>query len=382
MARALLVTSSFLPGRGGIESYLAQLCSALSPSLAVLAPQTREGKPIPSDLGYPVTGFAPHLLVPGPQTLRLIEATAARHSTRQILFGTPWPLALLGPALKNRGYSYATVIHGAETTVPGAIPSLGRLVAASLARADLLLPVSHYTGDRVRTLLDKHKQPHPPFERLPARVDLGRFQPHIDTRQTRDDLGLRDSNKVVLSFGRLARRKGAHRLIGVWPAIAAAVPEAALVIAGTGPRAGYLRRLARSHDVNAIFPGRIGESHVPALYASASVFAFPVVDRWFGLEGEGLGIVLVEAQASEVACVTGRSGGTPEAVIDGQTGFVVEATDGDALTEKITCLLQDDSLARRFGRAGRRHVAANFSDRSLPEAFLQWLGKAYDPPTP
>lgn len=382
MARALLVTSSFLPGRGGIESYLAQLCSALSPSLAVLAPQTREGKSIPSDLAYPVTGFAPQLLIPGPQTLRLIEATAARHSTRHILFGTPWPLALLGPTLRKRGYSYATVVHGAETTVPGAIPNLGRLVAASLAHADLLLPVSHYTGNRVRTLLDKYKQPHPAFERLPARVDLGRFQPHIDTRQVRDELGLRDSNKLVLSFGRLARRKGAHRLIEAWPAIAAAVPEAALVIAGTGPRAGYLRRLARTDDVSAIFPGRVGEPHVPALYASASVFAFPVVDRWFGLEGEGLGIVLVEAQASEVPCVTGRSGGTPEAVIDGETGFVVEGTDGDALTEKITCLLQDDSLARRFGRAGRRHVAANFSDRSLPKAFLQWLGKAYDPPTP
>ncbi|MDQ3784076.1 MAG: glycosyltransferase family 4 protein [Actinomycetota bacterium] len=374
MARALLVTSSFLPGRGGIESYLAQLCSALSPSLAVLAPRTRDNRPLPSDLGYPVTGFAKQLLIPGRGTLRLIEETAARHSTEHILFGTPWPLALLGPALKRRGYSCASVIHGAETTVPGAIPGLGKLVAASLAAADLLLPVSHYTGDRIRTLLDKYKQPHPPFERLPARVDLDRFHPQIDTRQIRYDLGLRDSDKVVLSFGRLARRKGAHRLIEAWPAISAAVPQAALVIAGTGPRAGYLKRLARANDVTITFPGRISDEQAPALFASASVFAFPVVDRWFGLEGEGLGIVLVEAQASEVPCVTGRSGGTPEAVIDGVTGFVVEASDRRALSEKVASLLQDDSLAHRMGQAGRRHVTANFSDRTLPEAFLQWLG--------
>ncbi|MBA3630666.1 MAG: glycosyltransferase family 4 protein [Actinobacteria bacterium] len=374
MARALLVTSSFLPGKGGIESYLAQLCSALSPSLAVLAPRMRDGKALPSDLGYPVTGFAKQFLVPGRRTLRLIEETAARHSADRILFGTPWPLALLGPALKRRGYSYASVIHGAETTVPGAIPGLGKLVAASLAAADLLLPVSHYTGDRVRTLLDKYKQPHPPFERLPARVDLDRFHPKTDTRQIRDDLGLRDSDKMVLSFGRLARRKGAHRLIQAWPAVSAAVPEATLVIAGTGPRANYLQRLARANDVKVTFPGRISDEQAPALYASASVFAFPVVDRWFGLEGEGLGIVLVEAQASGVPCVTGRSGGTPEAVIDSVTGFVVEASDPRALSEAITSLLQDDSLAHGLGRAGRRHVTANFSDRTLPEAFSQWLG--------
>ncbi|MBA2272852.1 MAG: glycosyltransferase family 4 protein [Actinobacteria bacterium] len=374
MARALLVTSSFLPGRGGIESYLEQLCSALSPSLAVLAPRTRDGKPIPSELGYPVTGFAKHFLVPGPQTLRLVEETAARHSTEHILFGTPWPLALLGPTLKRRGYSYASVVHGAETIVPGAVPGLGKLVAASLAHADLLLPVSHYTGDKVRTLLDKYKQPHPPFERLPARVDLDRFHPQADTRQMRGDLKLRDSDKVVLSLGRLARRKGAHRLIKAWPAITAAVPEAVLVIAGTGPRARYLKRLAQAHDVTVTFPGRVGDEQTPALYASASVFAFPVADRWFGLEGEGLGIVLVEAQASEVPCVTGRSGGTPEAVVDGVTGFVVKASDQGAISEKITSLLQDDSLARRLGQAGRRHVTANFSDRTLPEAFLKWLG--------
>nr|MBA3349665.1 glycosyltransferase family 4 protein [Actinomycetota bacterium] len=346
----------------------------LSPSVAVLAPRTRDGKQLPSDLGYPVTGFAKPSLFPTSQTLRLIEETAARYATGHILFGTPWPLALLGPALKQRGYSYASVIHGAETTVPGAIPGLARLVTASLAQADLLLPVSHYTADRVRALLDKQDQPHPPMERLPARVDLDRFHPHADTRRVRADLGLRNSDKMVLSFGRLARRKGAHRLIKAWPAVAAAVPEAALVIAGTGPRTRYLKRLARDEEVAAVFPGQISERQAPALFASASVFAFPVVDRWFGLEGEGLGIVLVEAQAAGVPCVTGRSGGTPEAVIDGVTGFVVKASDRRSLSEGMTALLRDEALAQRMGLAGRRHVTTNFSDRTLPGALLEWLG--------
>lgn len=374
MARALMVTSSFLPGRGGIESYLAQLCSALSPTLAVLAPRTRDGQPIPSDLGYPVTGFAKRFLWLGRQTLRLVEETATKHSTKRILFGTPWPLALLGPALKGRGYSYACVIHGAETTVPGAVPGLQKLVVASLAKADLLLPVSHYTGAKVHALFERHNRPRPPMERLPARVDLERFSPEAETRQIREHLGLGDSDKMVLSFGRLARRKGAHRLIEAWPDIVTAVPEARLVIAGTGPRAGHLKQLARTNNVPVVFPGRISDAMAPALYASASVFAFPVVDRWFGLEGEGLGIVLVEAQASGVPCVTGRSGGTSEAVIDGVTGFVVDAGDRRSLAERVTLLLEDDGLARRMGQEGRRHVTANFSDRTLPDAFLDWLG--------
>ncbi|MDQ4125500.1 MAG: glycosyltransferase, partial [Actinomycetota bacterium] len=87
---------------------------------------------------------------------------------------------------------------------------------------------------------------------------------------------------------------------------------------------------------------------------------------------EGLGVVLLEASACEVPCVTGRSGGTPEAVVDGVTGFVVDARDRDRLAGAIVRLLEDRDLARRLGRSGRRHVSDEFGGR-IPKALTQWL---------
>jgi phosphatidylinositol alpha-1,6-mannosyltransferase len=122
-----------------------------------------------------------------------------------------------------------------------------------------------------------------------------------------------------------------------------------------------------------IFAGRVSDEDAPILYATADVFSLPVVDRWFGLEIEGLGVVLLEASACETPCVTGRSGGTPEAVLDGETGFVVDAKEQDQLVGKIVELLTDDGLRGRMGAAARRHVHQNFSADLPPQPLIDWM---------
>jgi len=106
----------------------------------------------------------------------------------------------------------------------------------------------------------------------------------------------------------------------------------------------------------------------------ADVFALPVRDRYRGLEVEGLGIVLLEAAACEVPCVTGRSGGTPEAVIDGATGFVIDAADLSALADRIAGLLENPKLAEQLGKAGRKHVVDDFYGTARLKPLLDWLG--------
>jgi phosphatidylinositol alpha-1,6-mannosyltransferase len=103
------------------------------------------------------------------------------------------------------------------------------------------------------------------------------------------------------------------------------------------------------------------------------VFVFPAVDRWSGLDVEGLGVVLLEASACGTPCITGRSGGTPEAVLDEQTGYVIDATDKKELVERTTHLLHNPHLAARMGAAARAHVAREFSDKELPASFVKWL---------
>jgi phosphatidylinositol alpha-1,6-mannosyltransferase len=372
VADVLLVTSSFLPGKGGIETLLAGLCDVLSERVTVLAPPRRDGMELPPDLGYAVVPGPGSMLAPGPRIVDAIVKSAAAHGTDKVLFGTPWPLVLVAPRLVERGLRYAVVVHGAETIVPGSIPGVRRRLARTLAGADLLLPVSEYTLAKVLEVLRATRRRVPPSALLRPGVDLTRFGPRADGMAHRRKLGLGEHHKVVLCLGRLVRRKGVHRLIEALPEIAARVPETVAVVAGTGREERGLRRLARQVSAPVVFTGRVADDETPALYASADVFALPVADRWAGLEVEGLGVVLLEAAASGLACVTGRSGGTPEAVLDGITGYVVDARDRAALVSATGKLLSDPRLARRMGDAGRAHVAEHFSG-ALPGELVDWL---------
>ena len=370
MAEALMVTSSFLPGRGGIESYLAELCSSLAPRLAVLGPPKRDGKTLPQDLPYP-THALPGLPAPGRRTLRSIVDTARRENVERILFGTPWPLVLLGPALLRRGLRYAVIVHGAEFLVPAAVPGLRSYLAHTLAGAELLLPVSDFTAQRLGAVVGDRGRDR--IDRLRARVDPERFNPTVDGRRIRQRLGIPAGVKVILCFGRLIPRKGVDRLIEALPHIAQKVPGTTLVVAGTGPEESELRKLAAKTAGRVIFAGRVPEVDAPAFYAAADVFALPVADRWFGLEIEGLGVVLLEAATTGTPCVTGRSGGTPEAVIDGVTGLVVEAARHEELVNALLRVLEDDGLALAMGRAGREHVISSFSTAIEPQGLLEWM---------
>ena len=368
MTDALLVSTSFPPGAGGIETYLEGLCLRLGGRISVLAPARRDGRPIPEGIASPVLGYPGRMALPLPRVVRAIVEAATRQSTNRVLFGSAWPLALCGPSLRRHGLRYGIIVHGAEMLVPSATPGLRRRLVRSLADADLLLPVSEFTAGRIRSVL-----PEPPEHVvLRAYIDLARFSPAANPGRARSRLGLGPHHKVVLFLGRLVRRKGGHRLLDILPEIAAQVPDVVLVMAGSGPQQPALRRRAGGR-ADVIFAGRVNEADTPGLHACASVFALPVVDRWWGSDTEGLGIALLEAQAAGVPCVTGRSGGTPEAVVDGETGFVVDARDHDALSEALVFILNNRDRAAAMGVAGRNHVARAFGG-DLPAPLLDWLG--------
>lgn len=372
MADALMVSSSFLPGRGGIESFLAELCSALAPRLAVLAPGERDGRPLPDDLGYATFGYRGKLLVPGRRARRAITSAAHASGTERVLFGTPWPQILTGPKLREEGLGYASIVHGAEILVPAALPGLRAKLVEALAAADLLLPVSLFTAAKLRAMLVAHDQRVPPMAVLRARVDTSRFHAGADDGETRRRFDIPGDAPLLLCFGRMVPRKGLDRLVEALPRIAESVPGVVLVLAGSGPEEKRLRRLAARVEPRVVFAGRVPEDEAPSTYAAADVFVLPVADRWFGLDTEGLGVVLLEASACEIPCVSGRSGGTPEAVVDSLTGLVVDATNQDRLVAAIVRLLQDRETAARMGAAGRLHVREEFGGR-IPEALTQWL---------
>jgi phosphatidylinositol alpha-1,6-mannosyltransferase len=109
------------------------------------------------------------------------------------------------------------------------------------------------------------------------------------------------------------------------------------------------------------FTGGVSAAELASFYRAADVFAMPARTRRAGLDVEGLGMVYLEAQACGVPAIAGRSGGAPEAVVDGQTGRVVDGSDRRAVTAALVELLDDPQRRAAMGRAGREFVEAHYA---------------------
>jgi phosphatidylinositol alpha-1,6-mannosyltransferase len=114
----------------------------------------------------------------------------------------------------------------------------------------------------------------------------------------------------------------------------------------------------------------VADDDLPLLYGSSDVFAMLARSRWRGLEQEGFGIVFLEAAAAGIAQIGGASGGVPEAIVDGETGVVVDPPDDvDAVATALGGLLDDPDRRARLGAAARRRAVADF-DRDVLAARL------------
>jgi phosphatidylinositol alpha-1,6-mannosyltransferase len=160
---------------------------------------------------------------------------------------------------------------------------------------------------------------------------------------------------VVACVSRMVPRKGQDTLISAWPRVKAQVSDAVLLLVGDGPYAPKLRRLADSRGASdVIFTGPVPWPELPSYYDAADVFAMPCRTRRAGLDVEGLGIVYLEASATGLPVIGGDSGGAPDAILDGETGYVVRDVPGVA--KRLVELLGDPAKARAMGEKGQAWV--------------------------
>jgi phosphatidylinositol alpha-1,6-mannosyltransferase len=140
------------------------------------------------------------------------------------------------------------------------------------------------------------------------------------------------------------------------------VPDARLLIVGDGPHRPELERLAAHLAPGTVtLAGAVPDQELPAYHAAADVFAMPCRSRYGGLEVEGFGIVYLEAAATARPAIAGHSGGAAEAVVDGDTGVLVEPREPKAVALAIASLLDDPTRRARYGAAGRARVERAFT---------------------
>jgi len=154
-------------------------------------------------------------------------------------------------------------------------------------------------------------------------------------------------------------RKGQDSLIRAWPAVRArSGGDPLLMLVGDGPYRRTLARLVRQLGVagSVLFTGPVSWDDLPAYYDAGNVFAMPCRTRRAGLDVEGLGIVYLEASATGLPVIGGDSGGAPDAILDGETGYVVPGRDQEVLTDKLVELLSDPTGAAAMGDKGQAWI--------------------------
>jgi phosphatidylinositol alpha-1,6-mannosyltransferase len=194
--------------------------------------------------------------------------------------------------------------------------------------------------------------------------DAGHFQPlPADPALRQQLLGARAPGPILLTVGNLVERKGHDRVIQALPRLLRRIPNATYLVVGDGPYRDALDRLAREAGVrdHVVFAGRVDDAQLPRLYALSDVFVMASRARPAECDVEGFGLVYLEANACGKPVIGGRTGGIPEAIMDGKTGFLVDPEDPADIAARLEATLADREGSAAMGRHGRARVKADFS---------------------
>jgi len=293
------------------------------------------------ELGFKLTGFAPEFM----------KRLGALHPVLLHAHHGPNGLYAL-PIARNLKIPLVVTFHGSDITIKDLRyekPYLGfRYYFANKGKLKasraIFLVVSRFVQQKVL------EQGFPP-ERVHlvyTGINTGKFRPESA-----------ENRPIILVIGRCTEQKGQEFAIRAASEVQRHLPDVELVLIGDGPLRVYLERLAKRSLRRYQFLGARTSEEVREWMNRASLLCMPSVTTPSGA-AEGFGMVCAEAQAMGKPVVAFRSGGIPEIISHGTTGFLAEERDCKALAEYLLMLLQDAELRKRFGRAGREAMLRQF----------------------
>ena len=359
MEKILCITNDFGPRAGGIETFVTGLIERL-PFGTVIVYTNAQDSSAPYDLkwlqdfGVEVVRDKSKILLPTPGVAYCVNALVRERKITTVFFGAAAPLGLLSRGLRRAGVKEIVALtHGHEVWWSKVFPFT--LAMKSISRQVNTLT---YLGEFTRNAISKSvtKIAAQSMVKIAPGIDTDHFSPQ-DARELRNELGLTEK-KVIVSVGRLVHRKGQDVLIEAMPAIIRDVPEAHILMIGEGPYRSYLENRVKALEIQerVTFIGRIQYADLPRYICAGDLFVMPSRSRLAGLEVEGLGIVYLEASACGLPVIAGDSGGAPDAVLEGQTGLVVDGTSKLDVAAAVVELLLDPDRSRAMGVRGRQWI--------------------------
>lgn len=372
----LLLAHDFPPLGGGIARLYGEFARRYpAGELIVSTPQDPDAADVDAQfngavdrlpIGRRTTKSLPGLLL----WSRRAASLARQHSVRFVHCGNVKPAGYPARWVFERcRVPYGVYFHGgdllSEQHKIRHSPFKRRSAKAIFGGAAVLMTNSAWTRDLALAILgdlglDGHGQR---LRIVHLGTDPTRFRPGVDTGELRHRLDLPDGGgRWLLTVARLEPHKGVDTVIRALPAIVEQAADVRYAVAGSGPERERLEKLAHKTGVaeRVRFLSEVSERDLPALYNLATLYV-GASRRAERIGVEGFGLALVEASACGLPVVAGNSGGVPDAVRDGETGFLVPAEDPAAFAAAICRLLGDPDLVGRMGAAGRRAVETYFN---------------------
>jgi phosphatidylinositol alpha-1,6-mannosyltransferase len=372
-SKILCITNDFGPRAGGIETFVIGLIERM-PTGSVVVYTSSQGDTYQYDrtwlenYGVEVIRDPRKVLLPSLRVGRKVRALARERGITQVFFGAAAPLALLSQGLRRAGVTRIVALtHGHEVWWSKLWP-----FSAMMRRIGAGVDTLTYLGSFTRSAISRalSKQAADKMARIAPGIDTTHFAPATDAIELKRELGLADK-RVIVSVGRLVHRKGQDTLVESLPEILTEFPDAHLLFVGVGPHLEYIHKRAIQLGVldHISFVGRVQYSELPRFISVGEIFAMPSRSRLAGLEVEGLGIVYLEASACGLPIVGGLSGGAPDALLEGETGFAVDGLQPSAVAGAVKVLLRDPELAHQMGVRGRQWVIDEWEWRHWSRKF-------------
>lgn len=362
--KSVLITSQYYPPHiGGISKYMSSMVAALGPErVCCLTGAWARGYSDADTKGVGVyrrpLAFAAPKLVQAAGWLTAVAEILVREKPKAVQLATIYEGYLGSWMRKWLGMPFAVYAHGNE--ILDAVQAEWDGHRRAIQSADCVFANSYYTADLLK---EAGVQP----ERIQVvhpGCDVDKFRPiEISIEDRRAILGPHAEKKVILTVGRLVTRKGHDLVIRALPRVLKAHPDTCYLVVGSGPAKATIASLANEMGLGdkVIFWENAKDSELLKIYNLCDVFAMPSRANLKSCDVEGFGIVFIEANACGKPVIAGRSGGMADAVVDGETGFLVDPDDSDALAESLSRIIGDSSFARRIGQQGRVRAERKFA---------------------
>jgi phosphatidylinositol alpha-1,6-mannosyltransferase len=375
--KVLLVTNDLGPRAGGIETFVLGLVEGLPKNSLVIYTSSQKGDEafdldLLNKFGAVVIRDRAKILLPTPRISRRAARILKQYQIKNVWFGAAAPLGLMANQLRKAGATKIVALSHGHEVWWARIPILRGLLKKIIKEVDHL----GYLGDFTKSKISKISGSENKFVQIAPGIDTTHFSPRSANPELTKRYKL-EGRRVIVCVSRLVHRKGQDQLIKAMPKVLEKYPDAILLLVGEGPIKQMLFNSAKQLGLlpKVIFTGRVNHKDLPEYFCLGEVFAMPVRSRFAGLEVEGLGIVYLEASACGVPVIVGKSGGAPDAVIENQTGLIVDGTNPKEISDALCKLLADKDLAMQMGHNGRQWVVENWRWQIWSEKFNALLNR-------